>query len=170
MLVSWFTPWWGAQVSDLLGNDHMVMRPWGVEAIEIVATYVDSSLISMPAFFAPLMWLYLGLCMVALLVSLFVEKKITLVRFTLSLSQVLIGAVGFSYLIAAVAAFIVAQIKSGDAGVNFVGSTVVYNPMTGTQTTITGALKSGYWLAVAAGPVLIVLALLRNAIIGRAST
>lgn len=170
MLVSWFTPWWGAKVSDLLGDDHMVMRPWGVEVIEMVATYVDSSLISMPAFFAPLMWLYFGLCMMALLVSLFVEKKIALGRFKLSLAQVLIVAVGITYLIAPVAAFFIAQMKSGDAGVQFIGSTVLYNPMTGNNTTLTGALKPGYWLAVATGPFLVVLALLRNIIIGRTET
>jgi hypothetical protein len=167
MLVSWFTPWWGAKVSDLLGDNHMVMHPWGVEAVEIVAAYVDRSMISMPAFFAPLMWAYLGLCMVALAAALFVEKGIALGRFNLSLAQVLIGLVGLSYLIATVTALIVAQTKSADAGVQFIGATVVYNPQTGGNTTMTGALGLGYWLAIAAAVLLIALALLRNVITGR---
>ncbi len=169
MLVSWLTPWWGARVSDLIvpGN-HIAMRPWGVELINSVAPYIDKSLYAMPAFFAPLMWMYLGLCMVALAASLFVEKKFTLGRFKLSLPQVLIGIVGLTYLIAAVAAFAIAQLKSGDAGVHFLGSTVVYNPALGEPSTITAGLESGYWLTVAAGTLLVVLALLRNVIIGKA--
>ena len=170
MLVSWFSPWWGARISDLPGSDHIVMRPWGVEVVTEVRTYADRSLYSMPAFFAPLMWLYLGLCMVALAVSLFVEKKITLGRFKLSLPQVLIGFVGLSYLIAVVTAFAIAQMRSGIGGVQFLGSSTVFNPMTGGNTRFTGALKSGYWLAVGAGPFLIALAALRNTIIGKTRT
>ena len=168
MLVSWFTPWWGARVSDLIipGN-HIAMRPWGVEMIAEVAAYVDSAVYGMPAFFAPLMWLYLAACMAALVVSLFLDKKIFLGQLEFSLPRVLIGIVGLSYLIAVVAAVVIAQWMAGDAGVRFFGSTTVYNPMTGGVSTITGTLRPGYWLAVAAGLVLIALALLRNSIVGR---
>ena len=168
MLVSWFSPWWGARISDLRGVDHIVMRPWGVEVVGEVSTFADRALYSMPALFAPFMWVYLGLCMVALAVSLFVEKEITLGQFKLSLPQVLIGIVGLSYMIAVVAALSIALIRSGDGGVQFLGSSIVPNPMTGGRTRFTGALKPGYWLAVGAGPVLVALALLRNTIIGKA--
>ena len=170
MLVSWFMPWWGADVNGLPGKDHLVMHPWGVVVVAEVKAYADNSLYSMPTFFAPLMWLYLGLCMVALAVGLFVEKQFTLGRFKLSLPQVLIGIVGLSYLIAVVGAFAVAQMKSGDSGVHFLGSSMVKNPLSGGKVKITGALKLGYWLAVGAGPVLVALALLRNFIVGKART
>lgn len=169
MLYSWYSPWWGARISDLSGSDHMLMRPWGVEVMAAeIRTYANRALYSMPAFFAPLMWTYLGLCMLALAVSLFVEKQITLGRFRLSLPQVLIGLVGLSYVIAVATAFAIAQIRAGSGGVAFVGSSIVPNPMTGGSTRFTGELKLGYWLAGGAGLFLVVLALLRNAIVGKA--
>lgn len=169
MLYSWYTPWWGAQISDLPGTDHMIMRPWGVEVmVAEIRTYANRSLYSMPAFFPPFMWAYLGLCMVALAASLFLQKRIALGRFQLSLSQVLIGIVGLSYVIAVATAFAIAQIKAGAGGVSFVGSSIVPNPMTGGSTRFTGALKTGYWLAAGAGVFLVALAILRNTIVGRA--
>ncbi len=168
MLFSWYSPWWGARISDLTGSDHMLMRPWGVEvrAAEI-RTYANRALYSMPAFFAPLMWTYLALCMVALAASLFAEKQFSLGRFRLSLPQVLIGLVGLSYLIVVAAAFAIAQIRAGAGGVEFVGSSIVPNPMTGGSTRFTGELKVGYWLAIGAGTFLIALAVLRNTIVGK---
>lgn len=167
MLASWFSPWWSAKISDLSGSDHIVLRPWGVEMVTEVRTYANKSLYSMPAFFTPLMWLYLGLCMLVLAVSLFVDRQITIGRFKLSLPQVLVGFVGLSYVIAVATAFIIAQIKSGSAGIQFVGTSTVFNPMTGGNTRIVGGLKLGYWLAASAGIYLIVLAILRNVVIGR---
>jgi hypothetical protein len=169
MLASWYSPWWGARISDLTGDNHMVMHPWGVEVTAAeIRTYANRSLYSMPSFFAPFMWFYLGLCMLALAASLFVEKQITLGGFKLSLPQLLVGIVGLSYLIAVVAAFAIAQLRAGAGGVQFVGSSIVPNPMTGGSTRFTGALKPGYWLAVGAGVWLVALAVLRNIIVGKA--
>jgi hypothetical protein len=83
---------------------------------------------------------------------------------------VLIGIVGLSYLIAVVAALVIAHLKAGGGGVSFLGTSVVPNPMTGGNTRFTGALKSGYWLAVGAGFLLVALAVLRNTIVGKART
>lgn len=170
MLVSWYAAWWSAQLSVIVVPDPMVMHPWGVEVMDVVASAVDRSLYEMPAFFAPLMWLYLVACMAALLASLFVDRTIALGSFKVSLPQALIAVVGLSYMAIVGGAFAVALVRSGFAGVNFIGSTLVYNPLTGNETKITGALKPGYWLAVAVGPLLIALALLRNIISGSART
>jgi hypothetical protein len=168
MLFSWYSPWWSARISDLLGSDHMVMRPWGVEVMAAeIRTYANRSLYSMPSFFAPLMWAYLGLCMLVLAASLFVERQITTRWFRLSLPQLLIGLVGLSYLIAVAAAFAIAQIRAGAGGVTFVGSSIVSNPMTGGSTRFTGELKPGYWLSLGAGSYLVALAALRTFIVGK---
>jgi hypothetical protein len=168
MLASWFMPWWSARISDLAGRDHIILRPWGVEMVNDVRTYADKSLYSMPAFFEPLMWLYIGLCMLALAVSLFAERRVAIGRLNLSLPRLLVGFVGLSYVIAVATAFAIAQIRSGAAGIQFVGTSTVFNPMTGGNTRIIGELLPGYWLAAGAGAYLIVLAILRNAITGRA--
>lgn len=167
MLWSWFSPWWSAKISDLVGSDHIVLHPWGVEMVNEVRTYANKALYEMPAFFEPLMWAYVGLCMLALAISLFVARPVTIGRFQLSLQQLLVAFVGFSYVVAVVTAFVIATIRSGNAGIDFVGVSTVFNPMTGGNTRLTAALKMGYWLAAGAGVFLLVLGLLRNAIVGR---
>ncbi|MBX3560161.1 hypothetical protein, partial [Chelatococcus sp.] len=41
MLWSWFSPWWSAKISDLVGSDHIVLHPWGVEMVNEVRTYAN---------------------------------------------------------------------------------------------------------------------------------
>lgn len=167
MLYSWFAPWWSAKVSVLPGEDHLVMRPWGVQAVAQVRANADESLFSMPWFFAPFMWAYLAACMLALAASLFLDRRISLGRIKLPLAAVLIGLVGLSYLIAVGLAYEIAVIKAGWADTNFIGKSTIKNPMTGAKIKMEANLKDGYWLALAAGPVLIVLALLRRVFVGK---
>ena len=70
MVSTWFAPWWGAKVAVLPGEDHLVLHPWGVEAVAQIRANADESLYSMPWFFAPFMWTYLTVCMLALAASL----------------------------------------------------------------------------------------------------
>jgi hypothetical protein len=53
MLYSWFAPWWSATVAVIPGEDHLVLRPWGVEVVPEVRANADAALYSMPWFFAP---------------------------------------------------------------------------------------------------------------------
>src|ERR1700709_4717 len=73
MLYSWFQPWWSGNFVVIPGDNDMLLHPWGVEAVSQVRTNVDESLFQMPfpEVFAVLMWIYLGVCMLALAVSLF---------------------------------------------------------------------------------------------------
>ena len=161
MLYSWFAPWWTAKVSVIPGKDHLVLRPWGVEAVAQVRANTDKSLYSMPWFFGPFMWTYLTLCMLALAASLFVERKISLGRFKISLATLMIGIVGFSYMTAVGIAYGVGELKAGWADTNFIGKSTVRNAMTGTRINMVSELLIGYWLALAAGGVLFFLALIR---------
>lgn len=167
MVYSWFSPWWGATVSVLPGEDHLVMRPWGVQVVAQVRANADESLYSMPWFFAPFMWTYLALCMLALAASLFVNRQVSLGRLRLSLAPVLIGLVGLSYLIAVGLAYEVGTIKAQWADSNFIGKSTITNAMTGNKFKMVSDLKTGYWLALGAGPVLIVVALLRRLLVGK---
>ncbi len=162
MVYSWFTPWWSASIAVLPGEDHIVMRPWGVEVAGQVRANADPSLWTMPGFFEPFMWAYLSVCMLALAASLFVKRKISLGQFSVSLAAILIGFVGLSYLIAVGTAYGVGEIRADAAGSNFIGDSTVKHAMTGNKVKMVSDLKDGYWLALSAGPVLIVLALLRR--------
>lgn len=167
MVYSWFAPWWTAKVSVIPGKDHLVLHPWGIEAVAQVRANADESLYGMPWFFAPFMWTYLTLCMLALAASLFITREISIGRIKLSLATVLIAVVGLSYMAALGIAYGVGELKAGWAGTNFIGKSTMKNAMTGTKINMVSELLIGYWLALGAGAVLFVLALLRGFFVGR---
>lgn len=167
MLYSWFAPWWTAKVSAIPGKDHLVLHPWGIEAVAQVRANADESLYAMPWFFEPFMWTYLTVCMLALAASLLVTRQISVGRFSFSLAAVLIAAVGLSYMAALGIAYGVGELKAGWAGTNFIGKSTMKNAMTGTKINMLSELLIGYWLALGAGAVLFVLALLRGLFVGK---
>jgi hypothetical protein len=121
---------------------------------------------AMPEWFAPFMWAYLGVCMIALLIGLFVRgKEFGFGKIKLNLSQILIGGVGLSYIVAGVVAAVYASMRLGD---------FYHTPLQGRayvdlgdmHTYITSSLLPGYYLIYVAGLVLLVLALLRDKITG----
>lgn len=162
MLYSWYLPWWTAKFSPITGSNHMVLHPWGVDVNRQVRRFSDNSLYDMPAFFSPLVWTYLGACMLLLLISLFVSRQISLGRLRISVASILIALVGLSYVGTAVIAYVVGTIKAAAAGTSFIGRTTMSDPNYTDDFYMTSQLESGYWIAVAAGVVLIVVALIRR--------
>lgn len=122
----------------------------------------------MPVWFAPFMWTYLGLVVVALLFSLFAkEKEVKIGRFKSSLPQLIIGLVGFSYIVVAIVAAIYIAVRTGDFfGVKLMGHTVVdlTYPLIGDAFS---KLLLGYWLVCGAGILCLLLAIFRKRIIGK---
>lgn len=167
MVYSWFAPWWSAKVSVIPGQDHLVLHPWGIEAVAQVRANADESLYTMPWFFAPFMWTYLTVCMLALAASLFVNRQISLGRFRMSLPVLLIGLVGLSYLAAVGLAFGIGELRAGWAGTNFIGPSKFVEPQSGAKIKMVSDLRTGYWLALGAGAVLFVLAPLRRLFVGK---
>jgi hypothetical protein len=167
LVYSWFQPWWQASI-EMVADDAAVIHPWGLETNmpADVMTFVRGA--DMPGWFAPAMFTYLGIVIVALLASLFIaNKKIKLWKINVTLPGLLIGLSGFSYIVVVVLAVIVAAIRTGDYYyMKLLGNTLI--DMGGEiQANANGYLLTGYWLACAAGPLLILLALLRNKIIGK---
>jgi hypothetical protein len=131
----------------------------------------------MPAFFAPLMWVYLGLAIALLFVGMFV-KDITvklgklgarlprwLMR--LPLPQWLILGVGVSYVVFVVTCAIVAYVRTAEFGMLLIGETYLVIGDFELGTLAIAGFQWGYWLACAVGPALVVLALARNKITGK---
>ncbi len=169
MLLSWFMPWWSATIVAVQLKNAVVIHPWGLEINLPPAMVPYTAGAELPAYFAPFMWIYLGLCMVGLLGAIiFTRKKITLFKREMSLSKLLVGVVGFSYIICVVVAVIVAAIRVGAFGgydMPLMGSTFIEVGAGGYSDVDTG-LRFGYWLACAVGPLCIVLALLHDKIMG----
>lgn len=169
LLYSWFVPWWAARVQELRGTDHVVIHPWGLQVnspriLQYLPPGVD---LAMPSWFTPVMWAYLGLAIAALLFSLFANDKpikVWKVRFTLP--SLIIGAVGLSYVVVVISAGGVTAMRLADSNMPLTGRIVVdVGSDIGTGIVYTG-LQLGYMLAAAAGLALIVIALLREKIIG----
>jgi len=162
MVYTWLAPWWGAKVAVLPGEDHLVLHPWGIEAVAQIRANSDESLYSMPWFFAPFMWTYLTVCILALAASLFVDRTVSIGRIKLPLATVLIGLVGVSYFACVSLAYAVGELRAGWAGSNFIGKSMIHNSTIDAKIKMTSALKIGYWLALYSGPALIFLALIRG--------
>jgi len=144
----------------------VVIHPYALYLDLGVKNYMQWA--TMPGYFTPLMWTYLGLVMAALLIGVwFTNKNVRLFRREFNLSRWLIGIVGFSYIFVVICAVAVAEIRAAEVGVPLLGRTFV---AMGTMAVswIEGHIVLGVWLACAVGPLFIALALLRNKIMGRA--
>lgn len=167
MVYSWFSPWWAADVAIFEGENDLVLHPWGIETVAEVRAGGDASLYAMPWFFAPFMWAYLTLCMLALAASLFLKRAIPIGRFKLPVATALILFVGLSYLVAVGLAYGIGEIRAAAVGTNFIGKSTFLEVESGAEIKMVSVLKNGYWLALYAGAALSVLGLLRRLIVGK---
>jgi hypothetical protein len=166
MLVSWFMPWWTIDIEEL-GPDLVQIRPWGLAVSDRLGSFdILIKGAAMPDWFGPAMFAYLGLCIIALLVGLFVRgKAFGLGKLKLKLSQILVGGVGVSYIVAGIVMAVYASMRLG----SFYNTPLQgrsYVDLGDMHTYITTTLLPGYYLIYVAGLVLVVLALLRNKITG----
>jgi hypothetical protein len=167
LLLSWFMPWWSINVYEI-GPDAVVIRPWGLEANlrPSEAALIEGA--DMPPWFAPFVFAYLGAAVLALLVGMFVtNKQFQLASIKFRLPALIVGLVGLSYIVVVATCFVVAKMRTGDyfGGINLIGYTLIDLG----EPYVSGAeayFLTGYWLACAVGPLLVILALLRNKIIG----
>ena len=148
--------------------DVILIRPWGLQFINLGGWHDWIKSADLPVWFGPVMWTYLGLCMLGLLFSMFVrEKPVKIIRIKTSLSQFLIGLVGLSYIAVGVIAIVFTSIRLSAffGGVPLQGKIAVdVNPELLAHV-FTG-LKYGYYLIYVAGIMLVVLAILRNKLLG----
>jgi hypothetical protein len=166
-LYSWFQPWWQAYIVAL-NEVAAVIRPWGL--VSYMPQEYSKWLVGaeMPSWFAPAMWLYLAGSMGILVYSLFAgDDWFRLGRFKVSIQKALIGVIGLSYIIFVVVCVVTIAIRASDFyGATVMGSVFVSmsdHEMSNVDTT----LLSGYWVAAAVGPLLVVLALFREKILGK---
>jgi hypothetical protein len=169
MVVVWFMPWWEMDVAEL-GRDIVMIRPWGLETAQSLGGFqILMKRATMPDWFAPMMWAYLGLCMLALLVGLFVKRiEFGIGKFKLALSQILIAGVGFSYVVAGIVMAVYATIRTSqfyELPLQGHATIDLGDPLIATTDT---TLTTGYYLIYVAGLVLIALGLLRDRIVGKA--
>lgn len=162
MLYAWFQPWWSGNFVVIPGEPDMVLHPWGVDAVSQVRTNVDESLFQMPfpEVFAGFMWVYLVVCMLGLVASLFWTKRLKLGPINVPYAMLIILVVGLSFAIAAGVAYEIGTLKAAASGAKFIGNSNVLEPATGAKVKMTSQLEIGFWLSIAAGGVLAFLGLI----------
>jgi hypothetical protein len=168
MLLSWFMPWWSADSSgDLELKNAVIIHPYGLEQnMGEFAVYIAGS--EMPAWFAPVAWTFLGICIAALLLAAWIENKdVRLIGRNVNLSKLLVGVVGFLYIFAAVLAVIVAAIRTADYGLTLQGHTDFERGPA--RIGVDASAQFGYILAYGVGLLCIALAFLREKIVGQLS-
>jgi hypothetical protein len=168
LVVTWFMDWWTGDCAEI-SSRAVVVHPWGLEDnLGFMSFAVDDA--RMPGWFAPAMFAYLGLALLALLISLFVKDRvIKLWKFKLALPSLVIGLVGLSYILVPVVAilYMTVRMKGFYGGIPLQGHITIPLEAGSMEGHITTSLEIGYYLAYAAGALLVILAVLRNRILGR---
>ena len=165
MIVSWLLPWWRAVIIAI--DNYVQIRPWGLETdLGTYASYISAG--QMPGWFAPFMWAYLGIAVLAALVSLFLkDKAFKILKFKFNLPTFITGMVGVSYIVVAIVFLIFAAIRTGDFyGIHLIGHSffTLEHPV---ESDVEAKLLLGFWLVCATGPLFVILSLLRNKITGK---
>jgi hypothetical protein len=167
MLVSWFLPWWTIDIEGFADKAAQI-RPWGLELCGQMGGFaILMKGTEMPSWFGAFMWVFLGLCMLALVVGLFVRgKEFGFGKLKFSLSQILIGGVGIAYIVCGIVAAVYAGMRmkstfdvplQGRAFIDMGDPLIAY---------VDTYLLPGYYLIFIAGFLFLVLAILRDKITG----
>ena len=171
LVVTWFMPWWRGDCAEL-SRDAVLVHPWGLEDdLGFMSFAVDDA--RMPGWFAPFMFTYLGVVLVALLYSLFAKDRvIKLGKFRVTLPGLIIGLVGLSYLLVPVVALVYMKIRLPCfyGGIPLSGHITIPLEEGSMEGHITTSLEPGYYLAYVAGLLLVILALFRDRILARKLT
>lgn len=167
MAWTFLMPWWAANIQEIIGDQNVLIHPWGLE-VHMGTFGIFAEPAQMPGWFAPLIFMYLGLAMAGLLIGAWVRgKHVRILGREYNMSKFLIGLVGVSYLVCLGVALVFAAIRTGD---------FYYMPLQGhvkidlgepqISDVYTGLLLH-YYLAYGAAFLLVFLALFRNKIAGR---
>jgi hypothetical protein len=168
MVASWLLPWWGSWSLQIGPNDVVRIYPYGLwQNLGGWVTFIEG-ISELPDWFTPLIWLYFGLFIVGLAFALWkMNKNVRLVGRNFNLSRLLIGIIGFSYVMVIIIFYFYAKMRVEAAGMHFIGESYLVFGIAG-KTYVFSGFRNGLYLACAVGPSLIILALLRNIIIGKA--
>ena len=158
MIWSFTSPWWIAELSGIIGRTSIDIYAYGIQDREMpVALMNYMSRDITPLYQTVFAWVYLAVSVVLVLGSTWI-KGIK--------GQAILGITGAGFIAyAATAAFIVIANRTAEFGIPFQGSVSI--TAEGTTTNISTSLTGGYYMAYAAGGLLLSLAILRSIIIGK---
>jgi hypothetical protein len=173
---SFFQPWWIAHCESAVAGIHdVVVHPFGLDGGGLEGYFKllpgGGVEVSVPTFLLIIVWVFFGVACAALLMSMIFNKAaLPLFGKKLNISRWAVGLVGLVYIIVIVAGMIFAYTKIAALNMPFIGNAWVdvgEFAMWHIELDVTASLGIGLFVAVATGIYLLVLALLRNKIIGK---
>lgn len=173
---SFFQPWWIAHTeSSVAGIHDVIIHPYGLDGGGLEGYFAllpgGGAEVSVPAFLIIFIWVFFGVALAALLLGIIFNKgTIPLFGKRLNISRWAVGLVGIVYILVCVAAMLFAMPKVAALGMPFVGNAWVHVgefAMWKIELDVTAWIPFGYWLAIGTGVYLILIALLRNKIVGK---
>lgn len=168
ILYTWFQPWWSAYI-EFLKQDAVIIYPHAMNILGTLKDYPEWILGSeMPAWFFPVMWLFLTMFVFALVASFFFKDEWFRVgKYKVSVVQFLVGSVGLAYVILVVVFPIVIAIRAPEfGGVKLQGSVFV-SMNEHTESFVNSRLQPAYWIACFIGPGLLLMSIFRDKILGK---
>lgn len=168
-LYAWFQPWWLAYIEELQ-EIGVVIYPYAMNISGTLRSYPQWIVgAEMPTWFWPLMWIYLAVCIGALVMSLFssAEDKVSIGKLKLSMPQLLVGFAGLAFITYVVVFVIVVALKAPQFnGVPLQGH-VFISMNEHTESYVNTALQPGYWTACGAALFVFLSALFHKIIVGK---
>lgn len=161
MMTSAITPWWTCTIDIPEGESvvpkllHVGIYEYGLQhdLVEL-RSYIEAD--ETPFYQTVLAWVYIAASVGLILFSTWLKG---------SKGRWLLGGIGLVYIAyAAIAAFVVIANRTADFGISLQGQSIIPETV---NVLVHASLRFGYYLAYAAGGMCIVLALLRNKIIGK---
>ena len=159
MVTSFILPWWSASIPIMKLDPALLMYPYGLKH------FLPTSLVPYFKDYIPPFWLtivafvFIVADIAVLLLSLFIKGK--------GGGKLLLGGAGLAYIGFSTIAMIYAAISVSSQGLSFIGRSGI--PFVFHAPTMVGTLRFGFFMALGAGVLCIILALLRNKITGKPS-
>jgi hypothetical protein len=175
-VVSFFQPWWIAHTESTAAGIHdVIIHPYGLDGGGLEGYFKllpgGGAEVAVPQWLIIMIWVFFGVALAALLLGIIFNKRtIPLFGKKLNISRWCVGLVGLVYIIVCVAAVLFAMPKVAALGIPFVGNAWVHVgefAMWKIELDATAWIPWGYWLAIGTGVYLIVIAILRNKIVGK---
>ncbi len=160
MISSFYMPWWIAVFTKGLSSStgSVDIYGWGLShSLTLLAGYVTEDVT--PLYQSIIAWVYMGISVCLALGSTWLKSK---------KGQLILGGIGAVYMLyTAIAVFVVISNRIAYDHIPLQGSTVITLQNQMDFITVESGLCPGYYLAYAAGGLLIVLALIRGMIAGK---
>jgi hypothetical protein len=167
-LYAWFQPWWVAYIETLQQNG-VVIYPHAMVISGTLRDYPQWIIgAEMPAFFFPLMWVFVAAGTFCLLASLlFTDEWFSVGKYKISMAQFLVGLTGFGYTVFVIVFPIAIAIRAPEFGGVQLQGNVFISMNEHTESYVISSLQMAYWMACGVGPGLLLLSFLRNKILGK---